>query len=105
MQNRNADRIAKNLLEGKVCRLCEHSRGKHCVLNIEDRFAFSEEGTCELWEEKDKLTASRIKTLGDDAALLQDVADEIMRQYVKEREKRQNGQENSLEGSQGTSHR
>lgn len=103
MEKDNLDKLAKNLLEEKICRVCENSRGKHCILNTkESRFAFSEEGTCELWKEKDKMTRDRIKTMGEEATLLMDVADKILEQYKKEEKERQNGQ-SDLESSKRTS--
>ena len=99
----NLDKLAKNLLEGKICRVCENSRGNHCILNTkESNFAFSEEGTCELWKERDKMTQGRIKTLGEDAALLLDTADKILEQYKREQKEKQKNGRSDLETSKTT---
>ena len=108
MGKSNPAKRAKNLLEGKTCRVCEYSRGSHCFLNVETKYSFSEDGTCELWQEKDKITATKTQILDGDSALLQEVAGDIIKQYVREREekeKQKHGRKPDLEGSETTSRR
>lgn len=56
----DADRIAKNLLENKLCTNCKYNMKNGCSIDCKNLVAttienippFPSEGTCERWEEK-----------------------------------------------------
>jgi hypothetical protein len=56
----DTDRIAKNLLENKLCTNCKHNMMNGCGVDCKDLMdtvkenipPFPPEGTCERWEEK-----------------------------------------------------
>jgi hypothetical protein len=67
----NSDKIAKNLLEGKLCTNCKHNMKNGCSVDCKDIMdtakenipPFPPEGTCERWQEKVPIVETLMKAM------------------------------------------